>query len=240
MLTGKLNDMAENLHRNQLDGNKLSKQNARRILLVIALILTLVVALFVTSTNLYYIMMNQKQDLRLVEKGLEKNISKSNALVINEIQKRKKANDKQMSELQIQLITFQKDKVKSDDDLKNEIKEQQKTFVVMMEKYNAAIVEGYKNEAKSPTKAFDKERELFVQKIDTLLKQSSKAKISREKEDAMMLELRENIFELKQQMRVLEEEKAKAEQAALRAAYLARPAKKPQKIPTKPQKIIIR
>ena len=53
MLSHELHDAAEIWHRNQLDGNKLLKQSARWILLVIALMMTLVVAFFFTYSNMF-------------------------------------------------------------------------------------------------------------------------------------------------------------------------------------------
>ena len=254
MLTHKLHDMAENLHRNQLDGNKLSKQSSRRILLVIALILTLVVALFFTSSNMYYLLMNQKQDLKSVEKGIQKNIAQSNDLFVGEIQKSKKNDKEQLLKLQKLSIMFEHAKLKSDNDmlnLKNELRKQQKSFMVMMAQYNKLVKEERQNDTIFFKGTASKERNALVQKIDELIKQGAHDKFSENKEGSEILSLKEKLFELKQKMQALEQGKSQAEQAArqsaLRASYLSKSietmkakGKAVEKAPTRPEKIIIR
>lgn len=238
MLTGKMHDMAENLHRNQLDDNKFTKQSARRLLLVIALILTLVVAVILTSSNIYYLLMNQKQELRVVEKNLERNLSQSKSLFIDEIQKREKSEKEQMFRLEKLSAMLKHNKENASDDianLKNIVSEQQKTFVSMMEKYNKLVIEQRKNEKDLFKGNFDKERGVVVKKIDELIRQNLRDKLSEQKEGAKILELKEKLFELKQKMRLLEEEKLKSEQLPVPASYLPKSkiTSKPVKAPTK-------
>lgn len=258
MLTSKLHDMAENLHRNQLDGNKLSKQSARRILLVIALTLTLVVAVFFTSSNMYYLLMNQKQDLKSVEEGLQKNIAQSNDLFVSEIQNRKKSEKEQMLKLQKLSIMLEHAKLKSDNDmssLKNYLKEQQKNFTVLMAEYNKLVREERKNDSVFFMGTADKERGAIAKKIDELIRQGTHDKLSENKESSEILNLREKLFDLKQKMNALEQKKRSAEQSAersaLRVSYLSKSleamkakerdvVKTPTEAPRRPEKIIIR
>jgi len=233
MLTGKMHDMAENLHRNQLDGNRLTKQSARRLLLVIALILTMVVAIVLTSSNIYYLLMNQKRDLRSVEKSLKKNISQSKDLFINEIQKRKKSEKEQMLKLQKLSTMLEDNKENSHNNitkLKNIIEEQQKSFTKMMKKYSNLVTEQRKNETDLFKGTVDKERGFVMKKIDELIRQNTRDKLSEQQEDAKVLELKEKIFELKQKMKVLEEKASGTGRSTLPASYFPKTRIAPQPV----------
>ena len=217
MLTGKLQDMTENLHRNQLDNTKLSRQSARRILLVIALILTLVVAVVLTSSNIYYVLMHQKEDLRLVEKNLERTFEKNKELYISETQKRQRSEEEQMlklKDLTKMLENNNKSSSKEIANLKNNLEEQQKTFLIMMEKYNKLVYEQRTNAAELLKGALSKEQGAVVKKIDELIKKSTQDRLLEEKGNIQKLEFKAKIFELKQKIRTLEQEKLKAEQSA--------------------------
>ena len=217
MLANKLHDMAENSHLNQLDVNKLSKQSARRILLVIALVLTLVVAVFFTSSNIYYLLMNQKQDLKLLKKDLQKNIAQSNDLFVSETQKRRKSDKEQMLKLQKLLIMLEHAKLKSDNDmtsLKNDLKEQQKNFMAMIAEYNKLVKEERKNDSIFFKRSADNKRGVIVKKIDELIRQGAQDKFSENKENSEILKLKEKLFDLKQKMQALEHKILEAERSA--------------------------
>ncbi len=226
MLTSKLHDMTENIHRNQLDTTRVSRQSARRILLVIALVLTLVVAVVLTSSNIYYMLMHQREDLRLVEKNLEKTLEKSRELYISETLKRKQHEKEQILKLQKLTKMLEKNRESSSKEitgLKDDLKEQQKAFTVMMGKYNKLVEEQRTSATKLLKGIFSKEQGAVVKKIDELIKQSIEEKAEENKEKSKILDLREKIFELKRKIGTLEQEKAKAE--ALPASYLPDPRK---------------
>jgi len=228
MLTGRLHDMASNLHRNQLDSNNLSKQSSRRILLVIALILTLVVAVVLSSSNIYYVLMHQKDDLKSVEKSLEKTISRSNELFVSELQKRAKIDKERMLKLQNLSAMLEHNKKNSSQDiasLKDDLKEQQKTFKAMLDKYNKLMLEQSKNETSLVKGTFDKERGLVVKKIDELIKQSAQDKFLEGKENTQILELKQEIFDLREKIEALKREKEKAEKSAIPASFFPNPNK---------------
>ena len=231
MVTGRLNDMAENLHRNQLDGNKLSKQSARRILVVIALILTLVAAVVLTSSNIYYVLMNQKRDLDLVERSLERNISQSKKLIVDEMLKRKKYEEKQVDKLDELSTMLKKSKERYHDDiisLKDDMKRQQKSFLMMMKQYNKTFSEQRDNENIYKGN-FDKERSVMMRKIDELIKQNANSKLNINGDDEKVRALKEKLFELNLKLNALEEAKRKAEQSALPASYFPKPVKPARK-----------
>ena len=228
MLTGKLHDMASNLHRNQLDSNNISKQSSRRLLLVIALILTLVVTVVLTSSNIYYVLMHQKEDLRSVEKSLEKTIARSKELFVSELQKRAKADEEQKLKLQNLATMLERNKKNSHQDiasLQNDLKEQQKTFKVMLDKYNKLMTEQRKDVTSLLKGTFDKERGVVVGKIDELIKQSLRDKHSDGKENMQILELKQALFDLREKMEILKREKEKAEKSAMPASFFPNPNK---------------
>ncbi|MBU8901173.1 MAG: hypothetical protein KOO69_00390, partial [Victivallales bacterium] len=94
MLSHELHDAAEIWHRNQLDGNKLLKQSARWILLVVALMMTLVVAFFFTYTNMFddsklkseNDILNLQNELRRQQKSFRAMIVQYNKLIKEERQ----------------------------------------------------------------------------------------------------------------------------------------------------------
>lgn len=228
MLTSKLHDMADNLHRNQLDNTNISRQSARRILLVIALVLTLVVAVVLTSSNIYYVLMHQKEDLRLVEKNLERTLAQSKELFISENLKRKEHNKEQMLKLQNLTTLLEKSKESSSKDiadLKADLKEQQKVFIVMMEKYNELVAEQRKSVAELLKGTLDDKEGSMAKKLDTLIKQSARDKILEEQESSKIRDFKEKVFELEHKIKALEREKAKAARIALPASYFPDPRK---------------
>ncbi len=228
MLTGKLHDMASNLHRNQLDSNNVLKQSSRRILLIIALILTLVVTVVLTSSNIYYVLMHQKEDLRSVEKSLEKTISQSKELFVSELQKRAKADEEQKLKLQNLATMLERNKKNSHQDiadLKNNLNEQQKTFKAMLDKYNKLIAEQRKDVTSLLKGTFDKERGVVVGKIDELIKQNVRDKHSDGKENMQILELKQTLFDLREKMEILKREKEKAEKSVIPASFFPNPNK---------------
>ena len=85
-----------------------------------------------TSSNIYYVLMNQKRDLDLVETSLERNISQSKDLLINEMKKREKDNKDQiqyLKDLSTMLKKNEKNSNKNIVTLKKDIKDQQKIFI---------------------------------------------------------------------------------------------------------------
>lgn len=226
LLTGKLHDMTENIHRNQLDTTRVSRQSARRILLVIALILTMLVAVVLTSSNIYYMLMHQRNDLRLIERNLQKNLEKSRELYLSENLKRKEYEKEQVLKLKNLTKTLEDNKLSSSKEiagLKGDLRGQQKAFTVMMEKYNRLVEEQRSGTEELLRKIFSKEQGAVVKKIDELIKQGVQDKAQETRDNTKILELKEKIFELKRKIGTMEEEKEK--EKALPSSYLLDPRK---------------
>ena len=228
-LVSKLHNMADDLHRTQLDSARVSKQSSRRILLVIALILTLVVAVVLTSSNIYYVLMHQKQDLMLVEKNLERTLAQSKEMFISENLKRKKHEKEQMLKLHNLTTLLKKSKENASKDiasLKADLKEQQKAFIDMMEKYNKLVHEQRNGVAELIKGALGDNKEGSVaKKLDELIKQNERDKVLEEKESSKIRDFKEKVFELEQKIKTLEREKEKAARTALPASYFPDPRK---------------
>jgi len=232
ILANKLNDMAENLHRNQLDGNKISKQSSRRILIVIALILTLVAAVVLSSSNIYYVLMNQKRNLDLVERSLERNISQSKDILVSEMQKREKYNKDQILKLQDLSTMFKKNEENSNKNigtLKKDIKDQQRIFMALMEKYNKLMSEQRSIQKNLLEGSFDKQSGAVLKKIDELIKQSTNDKFRESNDSEKIRALKEKLFELNLKMNAMEEAKRKADQSAIPVSFFPKPVKAPAK-----------
>jgi len=226
MLTGKLHDMADNLHQNQLDSNRFSQQSSRRILLIIALILTLVVAVVLTSSNLYYVLMNQKQDLNSIEKNLGENISKNKDLFISEIQKRAKVDKEQKLKLQKLSTMLERNNKNAHKDianLKSTIDNQQKAFNAMMDKYNKTMNEHRKKEINLFTEIFDKKRGVLLKKIDELAKKDVARKYPNENQTMKILDLKQKLFDMREKVEVLKREKEKIENSAIPMSFFPSP-----------------
>ncbi len=203
----KLQDMALDLHQIQLDANHLAKQSSNRLLLVIALVLTLGVALILTTSNIKTALIDQQKNFDSAQQNLKKNISENKLLFIAESEDRKIANKQQQFKLQNISATLERNNKNSRqdiDNLKANLSVQQKTFDVMMNKYGSNVLQQSVAEINLLKKAFEQERRVLVEKMDKLIK-----------EKTQIIELQKKVSELREKIDVLGREKVKAAKAAL-------------------------
>lgn len=210
ILTGKFHDMADNLHRVQLDANDLSKQNSRRILLVIALIFTIFVAMALSFAKLHDVLTDQQQNFSLTRESLNKTISENNALLVTETQKRRVNDGKQREALQNLLDTLERNNKISHKDITD-----LKAIISTQQKISNTLLEQGQAEKKLLQETFKNELQALLGKIDELAKQnaqqnlvaqkslSAEQDILAKKQNEQIIELHKKISELCAQVEIM-------------------------------------
>lgn len=207
MLVRRLQDMALDLHQIQLDANHLAKQSSNRLLLVIALVLTLGVALIMTTSNIKTVLTDQQKEFDSSQQNLKKNISENKLLLIAEGENRKIASKQQefkLKNIAAAIASNNKDSRQNINNLKADLAAQQKTFDLMMSKHSSTVLQKSVAEIRLLKKAFEQDRRTLLEKMDKLIK-----------EKAQILELQKKVFELREKIDVLEKEKTKVAKDAL-------------------------
>jgi DNA-binding transcriptional MerR regulator len=214
----KFHDVATNAHSTHLDANKLTRQNSRRLLLVIALGFTIVIAVVLSSSRIYYQLLSHKETLRNTEKVLKDSIAENKTLFIEGLRKRKIVDNEQKIDLKKLSEIIKGDNKNSAEDLnklKSEFSNQQLAFKTMLDKHSKTMLEQQKKEIKLMQASFDKDRKELLDRIVALNKQNAENRISKENYDTQIEELKKTAADLQSKMEILRKQKTDAENALL-------------------------
>ncbi|MDD5596291.1 MAG: MerR family transcriptional regulator [Victivallaceae bacterium] len=214
----KFHDVATNAHSTHLDANKLTRQNSRRLLLVIALGFTIVITVVLSSSRIYYQLLSQKENLKNTEQNLEKSIAQNKTLFIEELQKRMIVDKEQRLDLKKLSTIIEGDNKNSRDNidkLKSELSNQQLAFETMLAKYGKSMLEQQREEIKLMKEGFDKDRRELLDRIVELNTQNQKTRISNENYNKEITELKKTAADLQSKMEILRKQKTEAENALL-------------------------
>ena len=195
ILTGKFHDMADNLHRVQLDANSISRQNSRRILLVIALIFTIFIAMILSFAKLHELLTDQRDTFSLARESLTKTISENNALLASETQKRRINNSKQRQALENLLNTLENNNKVSHKDIAD-----LKAIIATQQKISNTLLEQGQAEKKLMQETFKKELQALLKKIEELTRQNKEQSLAAQKS----LSVEQDILAKKQNVQIIE------------------------------------
>ncbi|MFA6714619.1 MAG: MerR family transcriptional regulator [Victivallales bacterium] len=230
----KFHDVATNAHSTHLDANKLTKQNSRRLLLVIALGFTVVIAVALSSSKIYYQLLSQKETLKNTEQNLEKSIAQNKALFIEELQKHMVLDKERGLDLKKLSSIIEGDNKNSREDidkLKSELSNQQLAVKTMLAKYGKSMLEQQREEIKLMKEGVDKNRKELLARIVELNTLNRETKVSNENYNKEITELKKTAADLQSKMEILRKQKKDAENALLnyRLEEKIRKQDKPQK-----------
>lgn len=214
----KFHDVATNAHSTHLDANKLTRQNSRRLLLVIALGFTIVVTVLLSSSRIYYLLLSQKENLRNTEQNLEKSIAENKILFVEALQKRMIVDKEQKLDLK-KLSTIiegdNKNSLENLNQLKSEFSNQQLAFKTLLDRHSKTLLEQQREEIKSVKESFARDRKELLDRIVELNKQNKESRISNENYNKEIAELKNAAAALQSKMEILEKQKTEAESALL-------------------------
>ncbi|MDD5727359.1 MAG: MerR family transcriptional regulator [Victivallales bacterium] len=224
ILTGKFQDMASNLHQTQLDANHIFRQQARRLLLVMALVLTAIIAVVLTSSNIFYLLKGQKEKFKYAEIKLGENIDRNRELFISANQKNLLAAEKQQQQLKKLSTILDNDSrelKKNISAIKTRLEAGSKKTDAGIVDYRNAMQEQQKRNIQELKSILENEYRIILQKLktDTGISRTAAqaATEAAEKEAAKAAEeikaLKNKLAELQNKTEELEQAKAKAEKS---------------------------
>ena len=223
ILTGKFQDMASNLHQTQLDANNIFKQQSRRTLLVIALVFTAIIAVVLTSSNIFYMLKDQKEKLNYAQIKLGENIDRNNNFLVIQANKRQLAEKQQQSSLKKiskkidnDNQTFHKD-MKA---LKEGLAEQRKLMDASIKEYKRTLLEQQQRDMKNLKEVLASERKALLSKVEKIEATDDKIAVETaikkaEKEALAVQKLKDELEELRTKMKKMKQEKEKAEKSRI-------------------------
>lgn len=223
ILTGKFQDMATNLHQTQLDANNIFKQQSRRTLLLITLVFTAIIAIVLTSSNIFYMLKNQKEKLNYAQIKLGKNIDRNNNFLVSQANKRQLAEKMQQSSLSKISKKINNDNQAFREDMaaiKAGLEAQQKNVDASLKEYKKALLEQQQRDVKALKEAIVSERKALLSKVEKIESAEEKNMVSltvkKADEDALAVQKLKNEMEiLRAKMEKMKQEKEKAEKAKI-------------------------
>ena len=219
ILTGKFQDMASNLHQTQLDANHIFKQQSRRMLLVIALVFTAIVAVVLTSSNIFYMLKDQKEKLNYTQIKLGENIDRNNNFLVSQANKRLTAEKQQQSSLKNiskkidnDNQTFRKDM----EAIKEGLAAQRKSMDENIKEYKKALLEQQQRDMKALKEVLANERKALINKVEKIESTDNRniveSSIKKAEKDSLAVQnLKDELEVLRAKMKKLKLEKEKAE-----------------------------
>jgi hypothetical protein len=223
ILTGKFQDMASNLHQTQLDANELFKQQSRRMLLMIALVFTAIIAVVLTSSNIFHMLKNQKEKLNYAQIKLGENIDRNNKFLVTQASKRQLAEKQQQSSLRNISKKIDSDNSifrKDMETIKAGLEAQRKSMDANIKEYKKAFLEQQQRDIKALKEVLASERKALLSKVEKIEATDDKSvvetAIKKTEKDALAVQkLREELEELRMKMKALRREKEKVEKSRI-------------------------
>ena len=223
ILTGKFQDMATNLHQTQLDANNIFKQQSRRTLLLIVLVFTAIIAVVLTSSNIFYMLKNQKEKLNYTQIKLGKNIDRNNNFLVSQANKRKLAEKQQQSSLNKISKKINDDNQTFREDMaaiKAGLEAQRKSMDTNIKEYKKVLLEQQQRDIKALKEVLASERKALLSKVEKIEstegKNSVKETLKKEEEDSLAVQkLKDEMEILRAKMEKMKQEKEKVEKARI-------------------------
>ncbi|MDD5698194.1 MAG: MerR family transcriptional regulator [Victivallaceae bacterium] len=212
LLVRKLQDMAADLHQAQLDANHHSRQNARWILLVIVLLLIFGAGAVFTTIGLYDLLTGQQKIFSSARLHLDRLLSRNNDLFVTESKRLAAAAERQQLKFRDLAVMLEGDSKNSRQEiaaLKAGIAGQPQAFAVLLDKRDKPLLEQHKANIELLKETFARERKALQEKIAELEKQNSQHKLTAQRQDTQIIELKKKIFELRAQLEAMQQEKAR-------------------------------